>query len=203
VQAPGPYPTARMRPPERLLQMPVHQRRRWTPPGRNLLRPMQATPRHLTLARPEQTRAGSRSTTSKPNLAGSGRAGMHSSRASLGSPWPNHPGEERGCPGLALRIWLRQLPRSALWRVLDDPGHFDLSRLCGLRRALAGAVGDDGRWLICMGRAVCRQPGRALALSEEALIGRSTEGQGLFRYPQVHAVCPCCDRACRRVLRTA
>jgi len=41
------------------------------------------------------------------------------------------------------------------------------------------------------------------ALSEEALIGRSTDGQGLFPYPQVHAVCPCCDRAGRRVLRNA
>ena len=38
--------TARMRPPERRLQMPVHRRRGGTPPGRSLLRPTRATPRH-------------------------------------------------------------------------------------------------------------------------------------------------------------
>ena len=45
--APAP-PTARTRSPGRLLQMPVHRRRKWIPLGRGLLRPAQATPRQQT-----------------------------------------------------------------------------------------------------------------------------------------------------------
>ena len=66
---PGP-PTARMRRPERLLQVPVHRRRRWTPPGRSLLRPVQATPQQQTTSKPKLAGGGAHGSPPAPSVAG-------------------------------------------------------------------------------------------------------------------------------------
>jgi hypothetical protein len=118
--------------------------------------------------------------------------------AALG-PRPDHPGEERGCPRLGLRIGFRQLPRPAPRRVLDDPGHFNLSRLGGLGR-LGGAGGDDGHGGLCMARAGWPQRGQRDWMRRAA----ANAGAPLSRLMRLH-VCkePAGDTAAGEVSETS
>ena len=58
----------------------------------------------------------------------------------LGRPRPDHPGEELGSPRFGLWIVRRRLPRAALRRTLDDPGHFDQRDLSGSQGACVGGM---------------------------------------------------------------
>ena len=109
---------------------------------------------------------------------------------SSGRPRPDHPGEERRSPGLALRIGFRQLPRTSSGRVLHiraNRGQLDaLVDLLGDCAAPGNTAAHFGqvasRWSIVrsgFGCSVRPTPGRLLRG------GRSVPGAGRSGF------CPC------------